>query len=200
MILGSGNQNATIMIVGDCFTPLEATSVEPFLGENGRALNAVLHEAKILRSQCYLTNVYNAVPPAGDMCYIIPKEKKHIHAEMVSWRGKQVHRRLLAEVIRLEREIELVRPNVIVAAGDEALWVLTGAVGVDKWRGSLLTLDGEPGKTKVIPIYHPSRVAWVADMKALTVQDLRRVAQESKTPELHEPKWNYLVELFIILS
>jgi DNA polymerase-1 len=196
MILGSGNQNATIMIVGDCFTPLEATSVEPFLGENGRALNAVLHEAKILRSQCYLTNVYNAVPPAGDMCYIIPKEKKHIHAEMVSWRGKQVHRRLLAEVIRLEREIELVRPNVIVAAGDEALWVLTGAVGVDKWRGSLLTLDGEPGKTKVIPIYHPSRVAWVADMKALTVQDLRRVAQESKTPELHEPKWNYLVEPF----
>ena len=60
----------------------------------------------------------------------------------------------------------------------------------------MLTLDGEPGKTKVIPIYHPSRVAWVADMKALTVQDLRQVAQESKTPELHEPKWNYLVEPF----
>ena len=47
MILGSGNQNATIMIVGIAFS-LEATSVEPFLRENGRALNAVLHEAKIL--------------------------------------------------------------------------------------------------------------------------------------------------------
>lgn len=194
MILGSGNQNAQIMVVGDCFTPLEATSVEPFLGENGRALNAVLHEAKILRSQCYLTNVYNAVPPAEDMCYIIPKEKKHIHADMVPWRGKQVHKRLITEVLRLQREIELVRPNIIIAAGDEALWVLTGAESVDKWRGSLLTLDGDPGKTKVIPIYHPRRVAWVADMKAITVHDLRRVAREALTPVLQEPAWDYTVE------
>lgn len=66
--------------------------------------------------------------------------------ELESWR----------EVMR--KEIEIVKPKLIVACGNEALKALCGVIGISKFRGSLLDCTLVPG-IKVVPLMHPS---WIS--------------------------------------
>jgi uracil-DNA glycosylase family 4 len=60
------------------------------------------------------------------------------------------------EVLRYE--IELTKPKVIIACGNEALKALCNVQGISKLRGSMLDCSLVPG-VKVVPLIHPS---WIA--------------------------------------
>jgi len=58
----------------------------------------------------------------------------------------------------LRYEIELTKPKVIIACGNEALKALCGVQGISKLRGSMLNCTLVPG-VKVVPLMHPS---WIS--------------------------------------
>ena len=129
----------------------------------------MLEEAGIPRSTCWVTNVVNAMPPRGDIEAWIPKKKKEITSAMISIRGKMCDKAVGQGIASLIEEINLVKPNVIIAAGNTALWALTGIEGVMKWRGSQLLTDdyfGEMPGVKVIPIVHPAAIGCGLGMEA----------------------------------
>ena len=178
------------MIVGEAFGAEEERKGEPFVGTSGQELNKMLHEAGIMRSECYVTNVVNARPPGNDINAWIADTKKHITPAHVAVRDKWVLPIIDAGIHSLLREIERVNPNVIIAFGNTALWALTGEWGISKWRGSLLT---GPGGHKVIPTYHPAAILRQWDWRAVAVQDLRRAAAHRLTPEVPVPTKRYTV-------
>jgi DNA polymerase I-like protein with 3'-5' exonuclease and polymerase domains/uracil-DNA glycosylase len=192
--LGTGPVPARIMIVGECFTEAEEYKGEAFLGMGGENLNRMLHEVGIMRSECYTTNLCNSRPPGSSISSWIAEKKKDISLNHVLWKGKYVMPQVVSGYERLLREIELVRPNVIIACGNAPVWALTGAWGVMKWHGSQLSIDGDSAKTKVIPSYHPVQIQWAYDLRAIMVNDLRRAAREAATPHYTNlPAWNFLI-------
>jgi uracil-DNA glycosylase len=187
--MGTGPCPARIMLVGEAFGEQEERSGEPFVGASGQLLNAMLHEAGIMRSECYCTNVVNARPPGNDLGHWIAAKKKDITFKHVEFHSRYVLPQIVDGAARLCREIALVQPNIIVALGNTPLWALTGATGIMKWRGSQLKT---PGGTKLIPVIHPAAILRQWELRQASVQDLKRVAKEASTREYsNEPKWNF---------
>ena len=193
---GYGPSPAKIMIVGEIYSQDDFHKQEPFSGNVGIEFNRMLHEAGIMRSECYLTNVVNGRPPNGQIRYWTPFRKKDIqHGYHTQHNGEWIAPEILEGFKQLCIEISEVRPNVIVSCGNLPLWLLTGADGIGKWRGSVLSARNLPAdyRPKVVPILHPSSVFGSWEQRAISVMDLRRVRQHSATSELPVFDWDFRV-------
>lgn len=188
---GVGPAPARIMIVGEHWSPDDERACQPFQGSAGNEFGRMLHEAGIMASECYMTNVVNARPPGNDLGAWVAAKKKDITPAHVDFEGKWVLPIVQEGVERLRREIALVQPNVVVAFGNLAFWALTGAWGVLKWRGS--QLQSREG-LKVIPTLHPKAILAQWEHRAAVVTDLKRAAKEcGKREYTNTPKWEFLV-------
>jgi uracil-DNA glycosylase family 4 len=190
---GDGPESAKIMIVGEAWGEQEENTRQPFQGASGQELNKMLHEAGIMRSECYTTNLINARPPWNDLTKWMPAKKKDVTHDMVALRDRMVMPIIRDGYNVLLSEIETVKPNVIVALGNAAMWALTGRWGILKWRGSQLETDfARP--TKVIPTIHPAAVLREYSWRPTAINDLKRAARERATPEYtNKPKWNFRI-------
>jgi len=179
------------MIVGEAPGADEERYGEPFCGYSGKELTKMLHEAGINRSECFITNVARERPLGNDIANFIAFKKKDRTSEHKPHRDKWVKQPILSGVDLLYKEIEMVKPNVIIALGNVPLWALTGLWGILKWRGSMLYDDRN--KVKVVPTIHPASVLRQWDQRALAVLDLKRAARFRNGEPYPIPKWNFKV-------
>jgi DNA polymerase I-like protein with 3'-5' exonuclease and polymerase domains/uracil-DNA glycosylase len=182
-----GPAPAKIMIIGEAPGEEEVRQGMPFVGSSGQELSRMLQEAGITRSLCFITNVIRERPPANDIDNFIAKNKSSVTPDHRSVRDRMVKRPVWEGIELTQREIELVRPNVIIALGNVSMWALTGKWGVTSWRGSLLECDLPLDigyKPKVIPAYHPAAILRQWSQRQILVHDLRRAAAHAKTREL----------------
>ncbi len=141
-VFGEGPADARLMFVGEQPGDQEDLTGRPFTGPAGQLLDRALREAGIDRAACYMTNAV-----------------KHFRFEQ---RGKfRLHRNPDAAHVQacrpwLAREIEQVRPDIIVCLGaTAALAVLGKDFRLMAERGQWRTLhDG----TRALATVHP---AWV---------------------------------------
>jgi DNA polymerase I-like protein with 3'-5' exonuclease and polymerase domains/uracil-DNA glycosylase len=182
------------MLIGECFGHEDERSQTPFNGASGQELNRLLHEAGLMRSECYLTNLANTRPAGRDLSSWIVTKKKDWRADLLPFRDAYVTKAFMASYERLLREISIVKPNVIVTLGNAPMWALTGATSVAKWRGSCLSVNGNPTQPKLIPTLSPHAVLAQWDSRALVLNDLRRAARERESPEYSNlPDWHFQV-------
>lgn len=121
-VFGEGPSKAALMLVGEQPGDREDRSGQPFVGPAGAVLNDALERAGIERSGVYMTNAV-----------------KHFKYRQ---RGKRrIHQRPSAPEQAacrpwLERELELVKPIVVVALGATAAHTLIGrATPIGQSRG-----------------------------------------------------------------
>ena len=173
-----GPSSARIMLVGEAPGAEEDRIGLPFQGSSGHELTAMLKDAGISRSECFLTNVARTRPPGNDIrCFFLDKACTRPLEPITS--GMQL----------LEKEVVAVRPNVIVPLGNVALWALANLSGITKWRGSIL--HGKWG-TKLVPTFHPAAILRQYEWRFPAVQDLRRVRRESGFVGIREPRYEFL--------
>lgn len=201
----SGPVPARIMLCGEAPGAEEEARGEPFVGASGSELTRMLHEAGINRSECFITNVCRERPLNNDINQFIAKSKKDITPAHILARGKFVRAPVVEGLRLLERELSLVKPNVVVAFGNVPLWALTGREGITKWRGSMLDCSDVPAADfrggpnglhfagRVIPTYHPAAVLRQWDWRATVIQDLRRAARFSTGADYPKPAWNFIL-------
>lgn len=171
----SGLCPARIMIVGEAPSAEEERLGTPFVGESGRLLDKMLHEAGILRHECFVTNVARARPAGNDFRHFLPgREARFKRDDMIVHRGAVMDKRLVGWLELLDKEIALCQPETIIALGNAALWATTGKQGISKWRGSRLGGGNQP---VVIPAFHPAAILRQYELRAITVQDFRRAAE-----------------------
>jgi len=139
------------------------------VGGAGRILDGILGEVGIRREDCYVTNVVKYRPKGNDFGRFYEDKK----------RSKRLP--VLEEAIEeLKVELMAVRPNVIVALGNEAMRALTEKTGVTSWRGSIMSsLVG-----KVLPTYHPAAILRQWSWRPVGVLDLTKAKEESAFPEV----------------
>lgn len=194
MVRPDGPIPARIMLVGEAPGADEEREGLPFVGASGQELNRMLHEAGIMRSECFTTNVVRIRPPANDISAFIPTKKKDVTSLHVPLRDKMVLPPVVEGYNQLLSEISLVKPEVIVALGNTPLWALTGNWGVTKWRGSLLSGEGlSPNPLTIIPTYHPAAVLRQWDWRAVAVADLRRAKKILDNGPPRRPDWRFIL-------
>jgi uracil-DNA glycosylase len=202
---GFGPAPARIMIVGEAPGSDEVRAGKPFVGMSGIELDRMLHEAGILRSDCFVTNVCREQPPGNEMAVWIPSIKKDIQPNFVRFRDKMVHPFIPQGYALLQKEIALVKPTLILALGNTPLWALTGRWGITKWRGSQLVQNAadlidqilDP-PVKVIPTYHPAAILRQWDWRAISLHDLRRAKREAETATYRIPEWTFILRPSIV--
>ncbi len=201
---GVGPIPSRIMLVGEAWGEDEDRVGEPFVGRSGQELNRMLHEAQIMRSECFVSNVVNYRPPNNDLGAWVAMKKKDITSVHIQLRDRYVLPIVAEGFKQLMQEIASVQPNIIVAFGNVAMWALTGRWGIKKWRGSHLSYapvmgdlmglkEGTVPFPKIIPCYHPAYILRDWPERATTVNDLRRVRRNMTTREWNPPKWEFIV-------
>ena len=138
-VLGEGPLNPDIAFVGEQPGDQEDLAGKPFVGPAGRMLDKTMEEAGIDRSKVYVTNAV-----------------KHFKYEQ---RGKmRIHSKPTAGEVKhyrwwLEKELDLVKPRLVVALGATAALALAGKpLAVGKNRGPII-LDGRPGFITIHPSF-----------------------------------------------
>ena len=191
-VRGEGPIPARVMLVGEMPSEDDERRGLPFQGAAGMELNRMLHEAGILRSDCYVTNVLRTRPRDGQLSAVIAKAKKDITPTHSLLRDRWCTQEVHGGVAELLTEIEMVQPNLIITFGNLPLWALTGQWAVLKWRGSLLQMPN--GGPKVIPTVHPSWIFRQWELRAITISDLRRAKRHlgSRVYD-NQPDWNFQI-------
>ncbi|MGW6199512.1 UdgX family uracil-DNA binding protein [Kribbella sp. NPDC055110] len=159
-VAGEGPVRARMMFVGETPGDHEDKEGHVFVGPAGHLLDRALAEAGIERSEVYLTNAV-----------------KHFRFEL---RGKRrIHKTPSAGQITacrpwLVRELEIVKPSVVVVMGSVAAKALLGAsFRVTQERGKRVEL---PGGVPAVATVHPSAVVRSEEFRrdlGLFVDDLR---------------------------
>lgn len=189
----SDNLEADIFIVGESWGKDEAIEQRPFVGYTGKILRAMLHQIGVNPSETYMTNVFNLQPqPNNDIKNLCGPREEAIPDMPFLQRGKYVSAEYASELERLQREIDTIQPNVIVAAGATAAWALCHTNGIKSIRGApLLSFDN---KYKVLPTYHPSAVARDWRLRPIVISDLMKAKAESLFPEIVRPRREIWIE------
>lgn len=165
-VFGEGRPDAKVMFVGEQPGNDEDLQGKPFVGPAGKLLDRCLVEAGIDRDEVYVTNAV-----------------KHFNWEP---RGKRrLHKKPSAREIAacrpwLEAEIEVIKPEVIVALGAIGAQTLLGKnFRVTQHRGELIP---SPLAPHVLATVHPSSILRAPDEQtrkeetARFVKDLKKVA------------------------
>jgi DNA polymerase len=165
-VFGQGPANAPVMLVGEQPGDSEDKAGLPFVGPAGRILDSALREAGVDRGRVYVTNAVKHFKNE-------PRGKRRIH---------QRPDRYEIERCRwwLDREIEIVRPQLTIALGATAASALAGrAVAIGKARGRRASFrDGLAG----LVTFHPSYILRLRDTAKdeayrAFVSDLRLAAE-----------------------
>ena len=139
---GEGNGRATIMLVGEQPGDQEDLDGHPFIGPAGKLLDRALAEAGVDRRKVFVTNAVKHFSWE-------PRGKRRIHK-------KPTLKQVAACVDWLFKEIELVRPRVIVCLGATAAQALLGPrVKVTELRGQFVASELP---AKVLVTVHPSSI------------------------------------------
>lgn len=192
----SGPCPATTMLVGEAPGEQEVAQGAPFVGASGQELSRMLQEAGIMRSACFITNVVRIRPPGNDIGAFIAQRKSDITGQHLMLRDKFVLPVVRDGFELLKREIEMCKPNVIIAFGNVSLWALTGQWGITSWRGSVMECDlplALDYKPKVVPVYPPAAILRQWSWRQIAVHDLRRAKKESVMRELYRPNYSFVI-------
>jgi uracil-DNA glycosylase family protein len=138
-VLGEGPEGAAIAFVGEQPGDKEDLQGRPFVGPAGQLLDRALCEVGIDRKQVYITNAVKHFK-------FLQRGKRRIHQKPTA--GEVRHYRWW-----LEKELEFVRPNLVVALGATAVLALAGKqLSIARYRGAH-DFDGRKGYITVHPSY-----------------------------------------------
>ncbi|HZH10031.1 MAG TPA: UdgX family uracil-DNA binding protein [Microvirga sp.] len=138
-VFGEGPSHADIVFVGEQPGDQEDLQGRPFVGPAGKLLDKAMREAGIDRSKAYLTNAVKHFK-------FEQRGHRRIHAKPTTSEVKHYRPWLM-------KELELVRPKLVVALGATAVLALTGkSTPISRSRGGA-QFGPWPGYITVHPSY-----------------------------------------------
>lgn len=151
IVFGAGNQNASLLLVGEAPKQEEEAQVLPFVGEAGDLLTAMLKAIDLQREDVYLTNIVKCRAP----------EKRHPSAD-----------ELESCFQYLRQQINLLQPKVIYAVGAMAAQTLLKS---DKNISELREQEHEFEGIPLIASFHPAYLLRKPSEKRKAWADLQQV-------------------------
>lgn len=161
-VIGEGAHDANIMFIGEAPGKNEAATGKPFCGMSGKILDELLAHIKMPRETVYITNIVKDRPTNN-------RDPKKDEIELYA--------------PFLDRQIDILRPNVVVALGRVSMEYIMKRYGLEKQVEPISKIHGqifdaklvdEKGTAtcdfKFIPLYHPA----VSVYNRNTLPDLKK--------------------------
>ena len=152
VVFGEGNIDADIMFIGEGPGASEDSMGRPFVGRSGELLTKMIENVlQIKREAVYITNIVKCRPPNNRVP--TPTESHTCQPYLL-------------------KQIELIKPKLIVTLGATAYHYLSGEeTTMTKIRGSIHQQDNYT----LIPTYHPSYLLRNPSAKKEVFEDLKKV-------------------------
>ena len=164
LVFGEGSITSPVMLIGEAPGEQEAVQGRPFVGKAGKNLNMFLEATGLERENMYVTNVVKFRP------------------SKISAAGRRVNRPPTREEISLcrpflMREIEIIKPQIIVTLGNVPLGAILGAgVTIGQVHGEAVEYEN----AIVFPMYHPAAIIYNQSLKDVFAADMAKLAGISK--------------------
>lgn len=159
-VFGEGDVDARIFFIGEGPGESEDLSGRPFVGKAGRQLDRMIMGMGLQREQVYIANIVKCRPPGNR----VPAPDE-----------------VATCTPYLERQLEIVRPRVIVTLGLPATqFMLQVKKSMGQLRGRWHTWRG----IKLMPTYHPAYLlrSYTYETRAAVWSDLKQVLEELGLP------------------
>lgn len=158
---GEGNPDARVMFIGEGPGAEEDAQGRPFVGKAGQLLDKQIEAMGLKRRDVYIANVVKCRPPGNRTP--TPEESA------ACWPY-------------LKRQIEIIRPEVIVTLGNPATQALLNTIiGITRLRGHWQEFAGIP----VMPTFHPAYLLrqYSVDNRRRVWDDLQKVMERLGLPK-----------------
>jgi len=154
---GEGNPNARIMFIGEAPGADEDAQGRPFVGRAGQLLNKIITACGLKRSDVFIANILKCRPP----------ENRDPRAEEI-----------ISCFPYLQRQIEIINPEIIVALGAPATRTLLNTnKSIGQLRGQFHEYYAGLGRApiKLMPTYHTAYL-----LRNYSVENRQRVWEDMK--------------------
>ena len=177
VVFGVGNIEASVMFVGEAPGADEDAQGEPFVGKAGQLLTKIIQTMGFTRDTVYIANILKCRPDTPGQS---------------AGNRKPTPEEVAACIHFLHEQIDLIRPQVLVALGATAVEGLLGkTLGITKLRGTWKTYRGIP----LMPTYHPAYLLRNQAMseKRRVWEDMLAVMEKLGMP-ISEKQRNYFLK------
>ncbi len=147
-VAGEGLPNSKLMFIGEAPGEVNNEVGRPFVGHGGKIFDKILNNLNLNRSEVFITNIVKCWPP---------KNRKP--------KPKEIHE---CEPYLLE-QIEVVKPQLIIALGQTAFTTLTGLkIKIKEEHGKIVAVNG----IDICCTYHPNGIRYVKGGLQTIVNDI----------------------------
>lgn len=154
IVFGDGDPETFLMFIGEAPGREEDEKGLPFVGDAGKLLERIISAMGLERKNLYITNVVKCRPPHN---------RDPLPSEIESC------------LPYLRRQIEFIKPKIIVTLGRHAGIALFGkGFSLTHSRGNFLEYQG----IKVMPTFHPAYLLRNPKAKVLVWEDMKKVLKE----------------------
>lgn len=151
VVFGAGNIKAKLVFVGEAPGADEDKQGLPFVGRAGQLLTKIIEAMGMKREEVFICNVLKCRPP---------NNRPPAPSEVLNCRPY------------LKRQLELIKPKVIVALGNHAVKALLQTdQGISTLRGKFQEYEGIP----MMCTYHPAYLLRNPADKAKVWEDMKKV-------------------------
>jgi uracil-DNA glycosylase family 4 len=162
---GEGPVPARILLVGEAPGKREDELGRPFVGRAGSVLQELLSSIGLSREDVYITSIIKCRPPKNRD----PKDDEIAACHQY-----------------LERQIDLLRPSVIVPMGRFSAREICRVFGITEKKigdihGQVFSVYASYGKIHMLPVYHPAVITHNPNLRSALRDDfsqLKRVLDE----------------------
>lgn len=155
-VIGEGNQDANIMIIGEAPGKKEALTAKPFCGTAGKILDELLAKIGIDRKTIYVTNIVKDRPP----------ENRDPTPEEIE---------LYAPY--LDRQIDIIQPKVIATLGRFSMTYIIQKFDpswnepIGQAHGKEIKVKASYGEITILPLYHPAATIYNRQLREVFFKD-----------------------------
>ena len=162
LVFADGNPQARIMFVGEAPGRDEDIEGLPFVGRSGKLLDRMIGAIGLDRSTAYIANVIPWRPPGNRTP--TPQETQIC-------------------LPFIQRQIELVDPDVLVTLGNPSTQTLLGTrEGIMRTRGKWMDYNTGTRTIRALATFHPAYLLRSPSYKRMAWQDLRAIAKALALP------------------
>ena len=166
IVLGEGNRNADIMLIGEGPGADEDAQGRPFVGKAGQLLDKMFLSIDMRREELYITNVVKCRPPGN---------RTPLDEEATA----------CLPILRMQ--YALIQPKIVVCLGATATrHVYDHEARITRVHGQWL----EKNQTLFIPTYHPAALLRDETKKKDVWEDLQSIARTYAAMRVKQPDSN----------
>ena len=164
IVLGEGNIDSPIMLIGEAPSEIEDKVGRPFKGESGELLDKMLIAINIKRQNIYISYAINFRPP---------EDRKPTSQEIKRYSNF------------LKEHISIIDPKIIILMGSTAMEAVTGinekiSSERGKWKEIILNNNTYP----LMITFNPSYLIRYPDNKKYSWEDLKKIRGKVKELKL----------------